>query len=79
MKDAEKMLKNVSIFTEFSLTDKNIFTALSVVTTIRPTLIELGNTIQGAVNIDMTISPLKTPIIAPENAQELNEETLMGL
>ena len=77
--DAEKMLKNVSIFTEFSLTDKNIFTALSVATTIRPTLVEPGNTIQGNINIDMTISPLKNPIVAPANAKELNEEALMGL
>jgi HD superfamily phosphohydrolase YqeK len=77
--EAENILKNVSIFTKFSLTDKNIFTALSVHTTIRPTLVEPGNTIQGIINVDMTISPLKSPIVAPENAQELNEEAFMGL
>ena len=46
MIDAEKILKNISIFTEFSLNDKNIFTALSVTTTMLPTLVEPGNRIQ---------------------------------
>lgn len=79
MLDVEKMLKSISIFTEFSLTDKNIFTALNVKTTILPTLVAPGNSIQGAINVDMTLSPLKSPIVAPANAKELNEEALMGL
>ena len=46
MIDAEEMMKNISIFTEFSLNDKNVFTALSVTTTMLPTLVEPGNRIQ---------------------------------
>jgi hypothetical protein len=77
--EAENMLKNVSIFTQFSLTEKNIFTAFSIATVIRPTLVEPGNTIKGNINIDMTVSPLKSPIVAPANAKEFNEASLMGL
>lgn len=71
--EAENMLKNVSIFTEFSLTDKNIFTALSIDTIIGPTIVDSGDTIEGNINIDMTLAPLKSPILAPDNAQDMSQ------
>lgn len=73
LQEAENMLKNVSIFTEFSLTDKNIFTALSIDTIIGSTVVESGNTIEGNINIDMTLAPLKSPIVAPDNARDMGE------
>lgn len=70
--DMHDALKGVTLQTEFSLDNKKTFSAVTVTTSLKDTIID-SDRVNGVITTTINMSTQAGPITAPENARDMSE------